>query len=182
MGWTMFFIPEVKKTASKVPLILAVIVLTMFLISCSSKKEREPEQGEIKIHLIADKDINPNEYGHPAPLNLFIYNVREVDVFSNADFFEIIEGTSKALQSASSEIYEAILKPGEKRTIFLKPENDVQTLGIVGAYRNLNDSVWLITWTLPKTPRSWWGRIFSDDGIELNVNFKKTAMIIKKMD
>ena len=157
-------------------------MLGLVLASCVSKKQREPIAGEIKLKLIAEKDINPNESGHPAPLNIFIFNVRDVDAFSNSSFFEIVEGTRQPLQSAPSKIYEAILKPGESRTVFLTPESDVQTLGVIGAYRNLNESDWLIIWDIPKTVRPWWKRWFSDDPIELNVNFKKTTMTIKKMD
>lgn len=161
---------------------LVIIVLVMVVASCNTNKERKSAANEIKINLIADKDINPNENGHPAPLNVLIYNVREVDLFSNADFFEVIDGASKSLQSASSKIYEAILQPGESRTIFLKSKDDIETLGVVGAYRNINDATWLVTWDLPKKRLSWWGGLFGDNSLELNVYFKKTAMTIKKMD
>jgi len=178
----MFCRTDIKSNQRKMRNTLALILLTLFLISCSSKKDRMPEDGEIKINLIADKDINPNEKGHPAPLNIFIYNIRDTDVFSNADFFEIIEGSNKSLASTSSKMYEAILKPGEMRSIFLSTENKVQALGVIGAYRDLNDAVWLKIYELPPPVSSWWKRMFSDDAIALNVNFKKSAITIRKMD
>ncbi|MGD8107646.1 type VI secretion system lipoprotein TssJ [Pantoea sp. FN0302] len=160
---------------------LAAIMLAVVLVSCSSNNERKTAAGEIKINLIADKDINPNASGHPAPLSIFIYNIKETDVFSNADFFEITDGSSKPLLAASSKIYEAILQPGEARSIFINLNNDTRTLGFISAYRNLNDSIWLATWDLPKKT-SWWEKVFSDDSLELNAHFHKTAMTIKKVD
>ncbi len=161
--------------------VLLAAVLAVALVSCSSNNERKPIPGEIKINLIADKDVNPNDAGHPAPLSIFIYNVKDEDVFSNADFFEIIDGSSKPLQAASSKIYEAILQPGESRSVFIKLNNDTRTLGVIGAYRNLNDSVWLATWDLPKKT-SWWKKLLSSNSFELNAHFHKTAMTIKKVD
>ncbi|MTD38233.1 type VI secretion system lipoprotein TssJ [Erwinia sp. CPCC 100877] len=161
--------------------VLVALMLAFVLASCSSKGGRKPAADEIKINLIADKDINPNSFWHPAPLNIFIYNVKERDIFSNADFFEIVDGNSKQVQAAASKVYEAILQPGESRTVFIKPDSDTQTLGFIGAYRDLDDAVWLVTWDLPKKKRSWW-RIWGNDSPVLNAHFKKTAITIKKMD
>lgn len=161
---------------------LAAMVLAVALVSCSSNKEKKTAAGEIKITLIADRDINPNDNGHPAPLSIFIYNVKDADVFSNADFFEIIDDSSKPLLTASSKIYEAILQPGETRSVFITLNDGDRTLGFIGAYRNLNDSVWLATWDLPKKKTSWWKKMFSDDSLELNAHFHKTVMTIKKVD
>jgi len=161
---------------------LFIIWLSIFLVSCSSNSEKKPADGEIKINLVADKDINPNDDGHSAPLNIFIYNVKEPDVFTHADFFEIVEGNSKPLQAAASKEYEAILQPGESRTVMIKPDGSGSTLGFIGAYRDLNDAIWLATWTLPEKKKSWWRKMFSDDSLTLNAHFQKTAITIKKMD
>ncbi len=158
-----------------------VILLAVFLTSCGSNRT-EPVSGEVKINLIADKDINPNGMGEPAPLNIFIFNVKEIDVFGNTDFFEIVDGSSKAVQASASKIYEAILQPGESRVVFIKPDSDTRTLGFIGAYRNLDDSIWLVNWDLPEKKKSWWRGFFGNDSLELNAHFQKSAITIKKMD
>ncbi|CAI1968364.1 type VI secretion system lipoprotein TssJ [Serratia plymuthica] len=178
----MFCRTEITKYRQGMLTGAVAILMTVVLASCSSSKEPKPAAGEIKINLIADKDINPNGQGRSAPLNIFIFNVKETDVFSNADFFEIVDGSSKPVQSAASKIYEAILQPGESRAVLIKPDSDARTLGFVGAYRDLNDSLWLVSWDLPKKKKSWWRKFFSDDSLELNAHFQKTAITIKKMD
>jgi type VI secretion system protein VasD len=162
--------------------VLAAILLATFLLSCSSSSDKKPAAGEIKINLIADQDINPNDDGTPAPLNIFIYNVKERDTFSNADFFEIINGNDKSLQAAASKIYEAILQPGESRSIIIGADKEIATLGFIAAYRDLNYSQWTLSWDLPEKSRSWWSKVFGSDSLELNAHFKKTAITIKKMD
>lgn len=165
--------------------VLSVLVLTCVLVSCASKKddekteERKPADGEIRINLIADKDINPNDSDHPAPLNIFIYSVKERDVFTSADFFDIVEGKNKSIQTAASKVYEAILLPGEKRTIYIKPDSDVRALGFIGAYRDLDDAVWMNTWDIPDEKKAWW-QLFNDESPEINARFQKTTITIKK--
>jgi type VI secretion system protein VasD len=94
----------------------------------------------------------------------------------------VVDGSNKLMQAAASKVYEAILQPGEMRSISIKPNSDTRALGVVGAYRGLSDVTWLLDWGLPKERKSWWCGIFGNDAIELNVHFKKTEITIKKMD
>lgn len=171
---------EINKYRPGLLHVWVAIMLMAIVTACSSSSEKKRTGGEIKIELIADKDINPNSNGHPAPLTIFIYDVKDKDIFSNADFFEIIDGGSKSLQAAASEVYEAILQPGETRSIYIQPTNDTRTLGFVGAYRNLNDAGWLVTWDLQEKKKSWWRKIFSHDALKLTAHFQKTTVIVKK--
>ena len=160
---------------------LAPLFLTVLISACSSHPPPQSEPAGIKLNLFAAKNSNPNERGRPAPLNVFIYAVKEPDIFTNADFFDIVDGNRKQVQTAASKLYEAILQPGESRTLFINPGSDVKTLGFIGAYRNLNDTKWIVTWDIPEKKKSWWQKFFSDDSLELNAYFKKTAITIKKM-
>jgi type VI secretion system protein VasD len=177
----MFFSTEIEKYRMDPLKGLLAILLVFVLTSCGSNRT-EPVGDEIKINIIADKDINPNGMGEPAPLNVFIFSVKEIDVFQNADFFEIVDGGSKPMQAAASKVYEAILQPGESRVVFIKPDNDTRTLGFIGAYRDLNDAIWLVNWDLPEKKKSWWRGFFGNDSFELNAHFQKAAITIKKMD
>ncbi|TBL68533.1 type VI secretion system lipoprotein TssJ [Hafnia alvei] len=162
---------------------LVIVMLTAFLVSCSSSgNEKMNVAGKIKANLFANRDVNPNETGHPAPLNVFIYNVKEVDGFNNADFIEVVDENNKDLQAVSSKVYEAILQPGESRTVFITIDHDSRALGVIGAYRNLNDSTWSVVWEFPEKKVPWWKKMFRDDPLELNVHFQKSTMTIKKMD
>lgn len=177
----MFFRAERSKYQSGILQMLTAIVLVVFLASCSSNNGSQSSPGEIKINLIADRDINPNDNGLPAPLSVFIYNVKDVDVFSSADLFDILNG-SKSLQAASSKIYETILQPGGSQRVYITPDDDARMLGIIGAYRDFDGLVCLTTWELPGKKKTWWRRIFSNVSLELNAHFHKTAMTIKKVD
>ncbi|MCT4703380.1 type VI secretion system lipoprotein TssJ [Enterobacteriaceae bacterium H20N1] len=178
----MFLRKGLKKYCSGMLAGIGAILLSVLISACSSHHPLQPEPGEIKLNLFAARDINPNKMGQPAPLNLFIYTVKEPDAFTNADFFDIVDGSRKNMQNAASKIYEAILQPGESRTLFISLSSDIKTLGFVGAYRNLNDARWIVTWNVPDKKQSWWQKFFSEDSLELNAYFQKTAITIKKMD
>ena len=160
----------------------AVLFLSLFLVACGGSNNQTTDGNEIKINLLTASDINPNEIGNPAPLNIFIYNVKDLDVLTNADFNEIIEN-SKPVQAAASKVYEAILQPGESRTILIKTDGTTRSLAFIGAYRSLNDSLWLASWDLPEKKNLWWRPgFFSDNSLELNAYFQKTEITIKEMD
>ncbi|MDS1916265.1 type VI secretion system lipoprotein TssJ [Enterobacter asburiae] len=178
----MFCKTEIKNYWLEIVRLLLIFTLGTLLFSCSSSNDKKHAGSEIRINLVADKDINPNDRGHPAPLNIFIYNIQERDVFTNADFFEIVNGNNKSLQTAISKEYGAILLPGESRNVTIKPDGDITTLGFIGAYRDLNDAIWLAIWTRPEKEKSWWRNMFSNDSMTLQAHFQKKAIIIKQMD
>lgn len=161
-----------------------VAFLATTLVACS-KSQPEPKADGIKITLTAEKDINPNERGHPAPLNIFIYGIKSVDAFENSDYFSITEGDGAQIQTAASKVYEAILQPGESRDVTINPGSDVKAFGFIGAYRNINNVVWNKIWEIPEKPKpSWWQKLIGSepDPVEVSVGLRKTSITINKMD
>lgn len=174
-------ITQYRRRAGRASLLLLICMLCACAANEDEEADRPPAADEIKINLLADSDINPNDAGHPAPLNIFIYGLRNRDVFISADFFDIADGSNKTLQAAASKLYEAILQPGEKRAVFIKPDDDMRALGVVAAYRNIDDAIWMSSWEIPQRKRAWW-QFFGNDAPEVNARFQKTTVTIKRMD
>ncbi|WP_230472980.1 type VI secretion system lipoprotein TssJ [Enterobacillus tribolii] len=168
-----------------------VVFIAVLLVACSRgksepKKAVKAEKADaVQMTLAAEKDINPNERGNPAPLNVFVYGIKSVDAFENSDYFTITEGNSAQMQTAASKIYEAILQPGESRVIMINPGSDVKAFGIIGAYRNISHVVWNQVWEIPDKPKlTWWQWLIGSepDPVEVNVGLRKTSITINKMD
>lgn len=171
----------IRKNISTVLNTFMMLLMALSLASCShNEKQKDPD--EIEINLVTDSDINPNEYGKPAPLNIFAYNVKSVDTFANSDFFMLTEGNSKQYQDAASKVYDAILQPGESRSIKLKPDSDTRAFGFVAAYRNIKGSSWLTVWNIPAKKKKPWWKFTEEKSVEMTVHFQKAAITITKID
>lgn len=163
---------------------IAILLITLSTTACSSdENQRNTSTSKINIHLHTDSDVNPNEHGQPAPLKLYIYGVKSTDAFENSDFFSITEGNSREQQLSASQIFNAILQPGQSRTIALSPPDNTVALGFIAAYRDIEHSQWMSVWPLPKSKKKhFWQMLWREKTAELDIRLKKTAVITEKMD
>lgn len=158
----------------------ALLFFTLFLIpaltSCTVFTDDEKTES-IKVKLLASSDINPNTQNRPAPLSVYIYELKAPDNFDNSDYYSIMNNTSNAFSQQSSKLYQAILMPGETRKIEVNPGKSSVALGIVAAYRNINHADWSKTIMLPNVkPDPWWKLIHSEEPKMLSIDFSKTSI------
>lgn len=162
---------------------LLLVLAALALAGCSSPFS-ETKTPELTIRLEAAKEVNPNEQGEPAPLDIAIYLLKSLDNFENSDFFTLIDGENPALLAEAKKTYEGILQPGETRIISLSPEKETIALGIVAAYRDIDRAGWSETWPLYKKnkKRSWWRKILPGEAVALTVHFDALAIALDKKD
>lgn len=158
-----------------VSLIIALFFIST-LTSCSlSSKEKKLER--IKVTLFASSDINPNIENKPAPLGIYIYGLKTPDTFDNSDYYSIANNSDNEFSQQSSKLYQAILLPGEKRSIEINPEQSSVALGVVAAYRDINHADWNKAIMFPDVkPVPWWKLMNSEDTYILSIDFSKTSI------
>lgn len=163
---------------------LFLILLAAFALAGCSSPFSEKKSPELTIRLEAAKEVNPNEQGEPAPLDIAIYLLKSLDNFENSDFFTLIDGANPALLAEAKKTYEGILQPGETRIISLSPEKETIALGIVAAYRDIDRAGWSETWPLYKKnkKRSWWRKVLPGEAVALTVHFDALAIALDKKD
>ena len=95
-----------------------------------------------KAALVAASDVNPDIEGHPAPIVVRVYELKEAGAFNGADYFRLIDKEQEALGPAlvSREEYE--LQPGESRTWELKIPPEAHFVGAAAGFRDLPNSRW----------------------------------------
>jgi type VI secretion system protein VasD len=162
---------------------LLIILAVLTSAGCRSPFSDSPKP-ELTIRLEASKEINPNEKGEPAPLDITVYLLKSLDNFENSDFFTLTDGADPALQAEAKKVYEGILQPGENRIISLTPEKDTVALGIVAAYRDIDRAGWSETWELYKKnkKRSWWRKVLPGEAVVLTVHFDALAIALDKRE
>ncbi|MEI2266620.1 type VI secretion system lipoprotein TssJ [Erwinia sp. CGal63] len=161
-----------------------LLILAFFTLAGCSSPFGEKKSPELTIRLEAAEDINLNEKGEPAPLDISFYFLKSLDNFENSDFFTLTDGADPALQAEAKKAYEGILQPGETRIISLSPGKETIALGIVAAYRDIDRAGWSETWELYKKhkKRSWWRKVLPGEAVALTVHFDALAITLDKRD
>jgi type VI secretion system protein VasD len=116
----------------------ALAALVLAVLGCSSTPKPTPA----KITLAAAGDVNPDIEGHPAPIVVRIYELKEEGGFNSTDYFRLIDREQEALGSSLIAREEYELQPGETRILELKIPPEAHFLGAAAGFRDLNNSHW----------------------------------------
>ena len=161
------------------------LLFTLALSACSASGDRPKPASPVDITFSAAKDSNPTQDGRAAPVQVTLYTLTSADNFNNSDYFSISGGSNPALQEEIKKQKQLILKPGESKTLSVELDDDVVCLGVVAAYRNIDDAHWSAVYTLPGAqPRSWYQKLIphSDDPLKLSVALNSLSVSIKEVN
>jgi type VI secretion system protein VasD len=96
---------------------------------------------------------NPDARGRPSPVVVRVYELRSVGAFGNADFFSLFEKEQETLAGELIGREEFILKPGEKRAYQRQLQPDTKFIGVVAAFRDLENARWRQSAPVPSARR-----------------------------
>ncbi len=95
-------------------------------------------EGAIK----ADPATNPDLRGRPSPIVVRVYELKSLAAFSSADFFSLFEKEAETLGSDLVGREEYDLRPAETRPYRRQLQPDTKFIGVVAAFRDLENSRW----------------------------------------
>lgn len=144
------------KASHRAKVAIAVIVL---LAACSSVNKKPPKESDgegdkINVQIIVAPDANLNTLGQPAPIRLDIYQLSSRGEFEQLGFFDLIEKPGVMLGEKLIQRNQYILYPDTVTVLPTRFDSNLQYLGVVGGYRNLDDRQWRLT--LLKQERRWY--------------------------
>lgn len=163
-----------------------VALVTLLIMACSSKPQ--PEQvDKLVVEITTAKNINPNDKGVANPLRIFVYTLKNKDEFKSSDFFTITEESTPSLKEQMEKVYDGIMLPNETKKIELTPNSEITAIGVVAAYREIEQAEWkAVINPLPKKRAQpwyknlWSGKPEQDPIVEVRV--ERLSISIKKMD
>jgi type VI secretion system protein VasD len=163
-------------------------LVTFLMIACSSVFQPQPEKVEkLTVEISTAADINPNDKGVANPLRIVVFTLKNTDEFQSSDFFTITEDNSPSLKEQMNSVYDRIMVPSETRKIELTLEAGVTAIGIVAAYREIEQADWkAVVYPLPEKRVDPWykrmlpGRDQSDPIVKVRV--ERLSISIKEMD
>ncbi|MCU7945204.1 MAG: type VI secretion system lipoprotein TssJ [Candidatus Thiodiazotropha sp. (ex Cardiolucina cf. quadrata)] len=116
--------------------LLTLGLLYLFLtMGCSSVSS-------VKVSMNADNSVNPDINGRPSPIVARIYELKSLSVFNNADFFNLFEQDVALLGEEMLMRDELHFQPGEVKTLTRDLQPDTRFVGIIGAYRDIENATW----------------------------------------
>jgi type VI secretion system protein VasD len=95
-------------------------------------------QGAIKV----TPSVNPDIRGRPSPVIVRVYELKALGAFNSADFFSLFEKEQETLGSELVGREEYQMGPGESRPYRRQLQPDTKFIGVVAAFRDLENSRW----------------------------------------
>ncbi len=106
----------------------------------------------LDITLQADTLLNVDARNRAAPLVVRLYFLKSANGFAGADFFSLYERDQTVLGADLVAKEEIQMRPGETRRIVRDLKPDTKTVGVLGAFRELERANWRAQLALPEPP------------------------------
>lgn len=120
-------------------------ILLMVTAAASCTSDKSLKTTPIKFVIEADHLVNPNEFGKPSPVVVRIYELRSTANFTQAQFFELLDGDAKRLGPDLVAKREMELMPGGKIEFERNTPNETRNIGVIAGFRLGEDAQWRST-------------------------------------
>lgn len=117
-----------------------LLLISMVLFGCSAANLVVDPYSDLEI--TANHNINPDSNGRPSPVVVYVFELTSNPLFESQDFFSIYEESEKVLGPDLVNKYEISLTPGQKETYQASMSPKTEYLGIVAAFRDIENSNW----------------------------------------
>ena len=104
-----------------------------------------PKPVVAKLTLEASADLNPDQRGRPSPVTVKLFELKSAAGFDKADFFSLFDRERETLGPELVGRDELVLRPNDKIVQERKLAPEVQFIGILVGYRDLERSQWRLT-------------------------------------
>lgn len=133
---------------------LVVLFVFILLASACSKKIVKPQPTVIAAQVIVSSGVNPDISNRPSPVVLRIYELKALGKFKGADFFGLMKDDATLLGKEMLHREELQLAPGSKQPYHHKVTPETEYIGVIAAYRNINEAVWKVMAPVPPNKTS----------------------------
>ena len=118
-----------------------LMALALLLSGCSSLSPYS-DLTKLQLTLSASDQLNPDLNGRPSPIVVRLFELKHPVAFENADFFSLYERAKESLAPDLVVSEELELRPGEHVTLRLSVEPGSRYVGVLAAYRDLEQTQW----------------------------------------
>lgn len=160
-------------------LAVAALAGTVLLAGCAATESKLAVP--YVVELSAAKNVNSGGRHQPSPIKVTVYELKTTNAFELSDFFSLQKDARAALGDQLLNVNSVILTPGKTERITAHGNVDAKVLGIVAAYRDLDNSQWRMTVELPAAKSTniykFWQ--FSPSAAVIKVDVERNALQIR---
>lgn len=161
---------------------ILICILFLSVVGCRSVQDVK-EQTRLELRIEAAENVNPDEKGRAAPIQVRIYELKNDNAFTSADFYTLQDNDKSVLGNDLLVSDEFILRPGEIKTIRRRTNPETTVIGVLAGYRSLTRSQWRETYRLADAPyatwyREWWPL----KKTKLDINIGQRAIVVTEVD
>ena len=114
------------------------LILIATLAACSTTSSTV----RIKGHIEASDDLNPDLAGRASPVVVRLYQLGSPGSFKRAGFFALYNNEMGSLGNTLISVEELEIQPGESRDYSAEMNVSTKYLGVVVAFRDLENARW----------------------------------------
>ena len=127
-----------------------MVLAATSLAGCFGAKDEAPPPPplpptKVELRIEAAQDANPNLEGRGSPVLLRIYELKGLAGFNTADYFSLNEKDQAVLGADLVRKQEFMLRPGEKKTLLLQPEEASGFFAAYAGFRSLDLAHWRVS-------------------------------------
>ena len=152
-----------------------VLGCVLALAACATSRSDEPPV-RTKTYLQAEPDLNPDASGRASPVVVRVFELKSDAEFVAADFFSLYEHERESLGTSLLSRQEYVLKPGERRELWLPVPRDAAYIGVVAAFRDIRSARWR---TVSRATHKGIGDTFSRDTVRIVAGHGGVTLVVK---
>jgi type VI secretion system protein VasD len=116
--------------------------LPLLLVSACGGGDKGPKTTGLRYIVDADELINPNTESQPSPVLLRIYELKSLNAFQQATFFELLDNDTALLGQDMVAKREIEIKPGERQAFDRATPVDSRFIGVIAGFRENDKATW----------------------------------------
>ena len=144
---------------------LVLMAVAMTLLSPDSQAAKT---AKVKTAITVAEELNPDYQGRSSPVNIIVFQLSSADAFQSADFFSLYEPEAATLGDDLLGRTQLLLQPGEVREWTADFDKETRFIGVIAAYRDIENAQWRATVELPT--KGFIGRFFSKNKLRIAVD------------
>jgi type VI secretion system protein VasD len=144
------------------------LVFVAMALLLSSPSAHAAKTVKVKAAVTAAEDLNPDFEGRPSPVNIIVFQLVSADAFANADFFSLFEPEAAVLGGDMLARTQILLQPGEVREWVAEFSKETRFVGVIAAYRDIENAQWRAVVELPK--KGFIGKFFKKNKLKIAVD------------